>query len=164
MNKLVRKLPDNVQLLMLQEAGKTHQEIADEYHTTRQAVTWRFNEMEKYSRGPLRQVTESIPWDISDRDLKRKVWKQEPYMGLRAFVQSRLGAEVGRRAELALKAFRNRVSRGEVLALDAERGVHYVSREPADGNLVIRWPADMPQDDEQVKLFELEAPEESSQA
>ncbi|MFJ3634642.1 hypothetical protein [Streptomyces sp. NPDC090112] len=162
MDKLIRKLPDNVQLLMLQEAGKSHQEIADEYRTTRQAVTWRFNEMEKYSRGPLKQVTESIPWDISDRDLKRKVWKQEPYMGLRAYVQTRLGAEVGPRAELALKAFRNRIARGEVLALDPVRGVHYVPRDPSDGNLVIRWPADVPRDDDRAALFELPQPEADS--
>ncbi|MCY0941900.1 hypothetical protein [Streptomyces antarcticus] len=154
----MRKLPDNVELLKLQEAGLTHQEIADRFAATRQAVTLRFNEMQKYSRGPLRKVTESIPWDLSDPVLKRKVWSQEPYMGLRAFVQGRLGAEVGRRSELALKAFLNRVTKGEVLCLDSERGVHYVPRDPQqDGDLiVIRWPAGVPRD-ERWRLFELPA-------
>lgn len=158
------KLPDNVELLKLQEADLSHQEIADRFGVTRQAVTWRFNQLNKFSRGPLRKVSECIPWDLSDPRLKRKVWSQEPYMGLRAFIQTRLGAEVGRRSELALKAFLNRIAKGEVLTLDPEHGVHYVQRDPErDGALVIRWPAEVSRD-ERAKLFERDAGEESRSA
>ncbi|MGW2919511.1 hypothetical protein ACWDBF_16810 [Streptomyces angustmyceticus] len=157
-------LPDNVDLLKLEEAGLTHAEIAKQYNVTRQAVTWRFTNMGEYKRGPLQDVTANLPWDLANHPAKEKLWRQQPFLGLRAFVRERLGAEVSPRSQLALRAFLNRVEKGEVLAVDAAKGAHYVDRDPLrDGSLVIRWPDEVPKDG-RAMLFELAAGQTGSEA
>ncbi|MFF8367863.1 hypothetical protein ACF05W_03410 [Streptomyces lydicus] len=157
-------LPDNVGLLKLEEAGLTHAEIAEQYNVTRQAVTWRFNNMGEYKRGPLGDVTAKLPWDLANHPAKAKLRNQQPFLGLRAFLRERLGVEVSARSQLALRAFLNRVEKGEVLAVDDVLGAHYVKRDPVrDGSLVIRWPAGVEKDD-RVSLFELSAAQTGSEA
>lgn len=147
-------LPDNAELLKLEEAGLTHQEIAERYGVTRQAVTWRFNDMGEFKRGKLQDVTEAMPWALSDHPAKKALWKQAAFLGLRAFLRERLGMDVSDRSRQALKAFLNRVENGEVLTVE-DRGACYVARDrDLDGDLAIRWPADVPKD-ERVELFEL---------
>lgn len=150
-------LPDNLQLLKHEEQGMTHQEIADLYRVTRQAVTYRFNAMGEYKRGNLSGVSESLPWDFSayPPELKRKIWSQDTFLGLRTYVRLQLGETVSRRAQLSLRAFLNRVRSGDVLAVDMERGAHYVPRDVVrDGSLVVRWPEGVPRD-HRVSLLQL---------
>ncbi|MFB7782057.1 hypothetical protein ACFC1D_04970 [Streptomyces vinaceus] len=154
-------LPDNYRLLALEEAGLSHQQIADRYNVTRQAVTWRFdNHLKIKKRAHFQEVTSLMPWDVASHPAKDRLKGQAAFLGLRAYLRRRLDMEVSPRSEQALKAFLNRVSHGEVLAV-GDTGAHYVSREAADGNLVIRWPAGVPRYEERVELFQLELPEQS---
>ncbi|MEV6419047.1 helix-turn-helix domain-containing protein [Streptomyces sp. NPDC051662] len=158
-------LPDNAELLKREALGMSRAEIAAEFGVSRQAVAKRFNDMGKYSRGPIQDVTAALPWDIANHPAKKKLWAQQPYLGLRAFLRQRMGAEVSQRSQLALRAFLNHVVQGEVLDLHETQGAHYVPRDPErDGELVIRWPRSVPLDDERKALFRLkvvEAPPES---
>jgi hypothetical protein len=156
-----RVLPDNAKLLMMEAAGMTHAQIAETYKVSRQAVTKRFNAMGEYSQASNREVTAVIPWDLRNHPGKHRLKDSEEYQGLRAFLRERMGLPVSPRSRLALKWFMNHVESGEVLTLDAERGVRYVPREERDGSLVIRWPEDEPQD-ERTALFRLRAAQEAS--
>ncbi|MFD7552986.1 hypothetical protein ACFV9E_00390 [Streptomyces sp. NPDC059835] len=151
-------LPDNYKLLELEEAGFTHLQIAKQYGTTRQAVTYRFGEkLQMKKRAHFQEVTSLMPWDVASHPAKARLKQQAAFLGLRAYLRHRLDMEVSPRSAQAMKAFLNHVSNGEVLAVGAT-GAHYVRREATDGNLVIRWPADVPRHDEQLELFALEVP------
>ncbi|MFD8886436.1 hypothetical protein ACFV0H_28565 [Streptomyces erythrochromogenes] len=153
-------LPDNYELLALEEAGLSHQEIADKYHVTRQAVTWRFdNHLKIKKRAHFQEVTALMPWDVASHPAKDRLKQQAAFLGLRAYLRKRLDMDVSARSAQAMRAFLNRVSNGEVLAVGVT-GAHYVPREAADGNLVIRWPADEPRPEERLELFELEESEQ----
>jgi hypothetical protein len=157
-------LPDNAELLKLEAAGLTHSEIAKKYGVSRQAVTKRFNDMGEYRRGPLQDVTAVLPWDVANHPAKAKLWRQQPYVGLRALLRERMGAEVSPRSRAALRAFLNHVQNGEVLNLDDVQGAHYVPRDPErDGSLVVRWPEGVPQD-ERTPLFHLPAAQDADAA
>ncbi|MFD7605166.1 hypothetical protein ACFWAN_32625 [Streptomyces mirabilis] len=139
--------------MKLEEAGFSHAEIARRYDVSRQAVTKLYNNMGEYSRGPVRDITDALPWDIARHPAKEKFRDQDAYIGLRAFLRLKLGAEVSRRSQVSLSTFLNHVQNGEVLELHPVHGARYVKRDPMiDGSLVIRWPEDVPQDD-RVDLF-----------
>ncbi|WP_030386517.1 hypothetical protein [Streptomyces sp. NRRL S-241] len=154
-------LPDNYELLALDEAGFTHEQIAAQYKVTRQAVTWRFDHHLKIKkRAHFQEVTSLMPWDVAAHPAKARLKQQAAFLGLRAYLRSRLDMEVSPRSAQAMKAFLNRVANGEVLAV-GPMGAHYVPREPADGNLVVRWPADAPRHEERLELFELQVSEQN---
>ncbi|MDQ1016682.1 hypothetical protein QFZ43_003231 [Streptomyces afghaniensis] len=156
-----RVLPDNAKLLMLDAAGLTHAQIADEYKVSRQAVTKRFNAMGEYSQASNREVTAALPWDLRSHPAKGRLKDSEEYLGLRAFLRERMNLPVSPRSRLALKSFMNHIERGEVFDLDQVKGVRYVRRERRDGSLVIRWPEGVPQD-ERTALFRLSPAHEAS--
>lgn len=148
-----RLLPTDVELLKLEAAGFSHQAIADQYGVSRQAVTKRFNLMDKYARQAFKDVTNVLPWDVANYHDKDELKNSEAFTGLRAYVRQRMGGEVSPRSELALRTFWNHLESGEVLTLDPVQGVCWVRREPErDGSLVIRWPEDVPRD-ERTSLF-----------
>ncbi len=127
------------------------------YDVTRQAVTKRFNEMEVYKRGDFSKLNRVLPWDFSkySDSAKRKIWSQAPMMGLRNYVRQQLGEPISARGLESLNAFLRRVSAGEVLAVNAEEGAHYVPRDAEkDGALVVRWP-DKEQKDGRAELLKL---------
>jgi hypothetical protein len=100
------------------------------------------------------RVAAVLPWDVANHPAKERLWSQQPYLGLRAFLRDRMGLEVSPRSQIALRAFLNHVRAGDVLALDDAQGAHYVPQDPAkDGALVIRWPEGVPRD-ERVGFFE----------
>ncbi|MFB7027170.1 MULTISPECIES: helix-turn-helix domain-containing protein [unclassified Streptomyces] len=147
------KLPSDNELLKLEAAGLTHKQIAEEFQVSRQAVTKRFNNMDRYARQEYRDVTPLLPWDLTVHPDKDAISKHESMMGLRAFLRQRAQGTVTPRSELALRAFLAHVLAGQVLELDPRRGVQWVRRdEGRDGSLVIRWPEGVPQD-ERTKLF-----------
>jgi hypothetical protein len=142
------KLPSDAELLKKEAAGLSHAEIAAEFGVTRQAVTKRFNLMDRYARQEYRDVAKVLPWDLASLPAKDVIHNDESFMGLRAFVRQRMGAEVSARSRLALRTFMNHVEAGEVLTLDPVQGVRWVSRgSEGDEPLVIRWPEGEPRDD-----------------
>lgn len=151
------KLPEDSELLKLEAAGLTHQEIGKKYDVSRQAVTKRFNAMDKYARQEYRDVTPLLPWDVKTYPAKDAISRDESMIGLRAFLRQRAGNTLTARAELALKVFWFHVQAGEVLNLDPVQGVQWVPRdEKRDGSLVIRWPEDVPRD-ERTEMFRFAA-------
>ncbi len=147
------KLPSDAELLKLEAAGLTHKEIGVKFGVSRQAVTKRFNGMDKYARQEYRDVAKVLPWDLEDFPDKDALKNSEAFTGLRAYVRGRMGGGVSPRSELALRTFWNHLTAGEVLALDDVQGAHWVRRDPErDKDLVIRWPEDVPQD-ERMGLF-----------
>lgn len=147
------KLPSDVELLKREAAGLSHAEIGAEFDVSRQAVTKRFNKMDRYARQAYRDVTNVLPWDLTDFPDKDALKNSEAFTGLRAYVRQRMGGEVSPRTELALRTFWNHLDAGEVLALDKVQGAHWVRRDPErDKDLVIRWPEGTPQD-ERMGLF-----------
>jgi hypothetical protein len=141
-------LPSDTELAKLQEAGLSHQEIADRFNVSRQAVTKRFNNMGEFVRAVTRDVAAVLPWDLSQHPAKSKLKDSVHYLGLRAFVRQELGFEVSNRGKRALTTFTNHVRAGEVLELDEVLGFVWAPYVPArDGDLVIRWPKSVPQDD-----------------
>ncbi|MEU9404764.1 hypothetical protein AB0E08_03475 [Streptomyces sp. NPDC048281] len=152
-----RTLPDNAELLKLEEAGLSHAEIAAMHDVSRQAVTKLFNNMGEYVRGPVQAITDALPWDIAALPAKDRLRDQDAYIGLRAFVREQLGADVSPRSQVSLRAFLNHIANGEVLELDPNHGARYVKRDPQrDESLVIRWPAEVPRD-ARTDLFRLRA-------
>ncbi|WP_369272402.1 hypothetical protein AB5J55_22560 [Streptomyces sp. R11] len=142
------KLPSDAELLKKEAAGLSHAEIAAEFGVTRQAVTKRFNLMDRYARQEYRDVAKVLPWDLASLPAKDVIHNDESFMGLRAFVRQRMGAEVSVRSQLALRTFLNHLNAGEVLTLDPVQGVQWVKRDPQrDGPLAIRWPEGEPWDD-----------------
>ncbi|WP_338781754.1 hypothetical protein [Streptomyces sp. DG1A-41] len=143
----------------------THQEIADIYGVTRQAVTKRFNlDMGEYKRGRLQDVTKALPWDLAAHPAKSKLKDQESFLGLRAFLRAKLGITLSDRSKQALRAFLNHIMSGEVLTLDDAQGARYVRRDVRDiPDLVIRWPEDVPRDD-RMGLFRLSPAQQTSVA
>ncbi|MGQ5602961.1 hypothetical protein [Streptomyces sp. EKS3.2] len=142
------KLPSDAELLKREAAGLSHAEIAAEFGVTRQAVTKRFNLMEKYARQEYREVTNVLPWDLAQHSDKDGLKNSEAFTGLRAYVRQRMGGEVSPRSELALRTFWNHLESGEVLTLDPVQGARWVRRDPErDDDLVIRWPDDVDQDE-----------------
>ncbi|MEU5577793.1 hypothetical protein ABZ791_10675 [Streptomyces huasconensis] len=149
-----RLLPkEDIELLKLEALGLSYVEIAKQYGVSRQAVQKRFGLMGVYVRAAHRSVTEILPWDLSDHPAKDKIKRSESFMGLRAFIRKRVGAEVSDRSELALRTFMNHVRADEVLHLDPVTGPVWVRRNSKDGTMVIRWPEDVTRD-ERVQLFE----------
>lgn len=147
------KLPSDAELLKREAAGLTHKEIADEFHVSRQAVTKRFNDMDRYARAEYRDVARVLPWNIAEHPAKDSIHKDESFMGLRAYVRERMGAVVSPRSLLALRTFRKHVEAGEVLTLDPIQGAQWVRRDSErDESLVIRWPEGVPKD-ERAALF-----------
>ncbi|MER6086548.1 hypothetical protein [Streptomyces bluensis] len=148
-------LPDNAQLMKLESAGLSHEQIAEKYGVSRQAVTKRFNDMGEYSQRPLQDVTAALPWDIASYPSKDKLKHSRAFLGLRAFLRERMGFEVSaERSREALRVFLDHVQAGEVLELHPGEGARYVSRRKSDGSLVIRWPDDVPED-ARTDLFRL---------
>ncbi|MGW0575789.1 hypothetical protein ACWD25_07420 [Streptomyces sp. NPDC002920] len=160
-----RTLPDNAELLKLEEAGVSHAEIAAEYGVSRQAVTKLYNNMGTYLTEPVVQdVTSALPWDLAKLPAKSKLRDQDAYIGLRAFLRQQMGAEVSPRSQVSLRAFLNHVADGEVLELHRDHGARWVKRDPVrDGSLVIRWPEDVPQD-HRTDFFRLRPVQEHSSA
>ncbi|MFE6226885.1 hypothetical protein [Streptomyces sp. NPDC057854] len=151
------KLPGDSELLRLEAAGLTHAEIAARYDVSRQAVTKRFNQMDRYPRQQFRDVTAVLPWDISTYPAKHEITHNESMIGLRAFLLQQAGSELSGRHTLALRVFTSHVKAGEVLELDPVQGLRWVQRdEVRDGSLVIRWPEGVPQD-ERTAMFRLPA-------
>ncbi|MCX5009154.1 DUF6192 family protein [Streptomyces sp. NBC_00638] len=89
-------------------------------------------------------ISNALPWDIEHHPGKRRLINQAPFRGLRYYLRKRMGEPLSERAEMDLRAFRNRVEEGHVLALVEGDGFVYVPREERDGDLVIRWPEDTP--------------------
>ncbi|MEV5913358.1 hypothetical protein AB0M00_31210 [Streptomyces chartreusis] len=151
------KLPNDVELLKREAAGLSHAEIAAEFDVSRQAVTKRFNAMEKYARQEYREVAKLLPWDLTIHPERDAISKDESFMGLRAWVRQRLGYKVSARSELALRVFWAHLDAGEVLELDPAQGVQWVRRDPErDKDLVVRWPNGVDHD-ERTKLFRFTA-------
>jgi hypothetical protein len=147
------KLPEDSELLKLEAAGFTHAEIGAQFGVSRQAVTKRFNAMDRYARQEYRDITPMLPWDLTTHPAKDAISKDESMIGLRAFLRQRMNTKVTKRSELALHVFWFHIKAGEVLDLDPVQGVRWVQRdEKRDGSLVIRWPEGVPQD-ERTELF-----------
>lgn len=138
-------LPESdLELQQLLSAGLTGVEIARSYHVTPEAVYKRFDKMGIKHKGPESPVTAVLPWDIANHPEKRRLTNQAPFRGLRYYLMRRMGQSLSERAEADLKAFLNRVRNGDVLELAEGAGFRYVSRQPSDGRLVIRWPDGIP--------------------
>ncbi|WP_406305792.1 hypothetical protein OHA61_30805 [Streptomyces sp. NBC_00885] len=148
-------LPDNLTLLKLEAAGKTHDQIAEEYKVTRQAVTYRFNQLERYKKGPKALLLSILPWDISERPDKKRLSNQVGFEGLRNFLKKRTGQDLSPRGQESLRAFLGHMEAGEVLTLDEELGFVYVERVSDDGNLVIRWPEGEEREKPSPKVVEM---------
>ncbi|MEU6704736.1 hypothetical protein [Streptomyces wuyuanensis] len=156
-------LPDDLELRKLSAAGKTDQEIADDYGVTSQAVAYRLNRLGVFRKGPRTAVLQSMPWDLSCHPRKRELTRQRTFLGLRYFVMKRLGQDVSENAERDLRYFMHHVINGEVLTLHPERGFVYVPRATEDGSLVVRWPADRELTDVLRAIYELR-PDETGES
>lgn len=152
---MVGTLPDNLELLTLDAAGKSHQEIADKFGVTRQAVQKRFSAMGLHIKGPKGRLAASLPWDIAGREDKRRLKNSTPFHGLRAFLRVRFGEQLTARSQVALSHFESHLKAGEVLALFDGEGFVYVPRRAADGDLVVRWPKGATRTPAQDALFAL---------
>ncbi|MGW6597899.1 hypothetical protein [Streptomyces sp. NPDC055036] len=154
-------LPDNLELLKLEAAGLSRAEIAKKFKVTHQAVSYRLGKIGEHKRiSGVSKAISLLPWDLSQRDNKKKLAGQASFAGLRTLLRARLGEDVSDRAREDLRAFLNHVSTGKVLTLDDRLGFIYIPREEFDGNMVIRWPKRAPRTAENLRYFELPKHEE----
>ncbi|MGN7135816.1 hypothetical protein [Streptomyces pseudogriseolus] len=138
---------------MHEAAGLSHEQIAEMYGVTRQAVTKRFGDMGEYRRAQFQDVNALLPWDVAHHPLKHKLKQQSGYLGLRAFLRKQLGQTLSPRSQAAMRRFLAHVEAGEVLDLDEIQGAHFVKTDQMrDGSLVVRWPLGVPKD-ERSELF-----------
>ncbi|MFC4501737.1 MULTISPECIES: hypothetical protein [Streptomyces] len=159
-------LPESdLELRKLLSAGFNGEAIAARYNVGPSAVYNRFNRMGISLKGPGSPVSSALPWDIARHPDKRRLTNQAPFRGLRYFLQKRMGEKLSERAELDLRAFLNKVRSGYVLALQDDVGFAYVPREDRDGNLVVRWPTRIREDDPRATLFvDCQSPAEGAPA
>ncbi|WP_145500896.1 hypothetical protein [Streptomyces sp. CFMR 7] len=144
-------LPDNLTLQKLLMQKLTPDEIAKRYGVTRAAVTYRMrHHLKTYTYTTKSPVLSQMPWDLADLPNRAELMVVGSFRGLRRLVAHRLD---GQAPDLYMRAFLNRVARGEVLALvDGEWA--YVPRSEEDGDLVVRWPDGAPAPTEiQKQLF-----------
>ncbi|MFD0407307.1 hypothetical protein DR950_36185 [Kitasatospora xanthocidica] len=148
-------LPDDRELLKMAQRGMTHEEIGNLYGVTKQAVNKRLRALGYSSKPIARAVAELLPWDVEKEH--RKALR---YVNLRYWMRMQLGDE-------EVPAVRQRDGRNYayllavkevVLDYDAATGWSEVPRQPSDGRLAIRWPADAPEPSEEARKA-LELPE-----
>lgn len=150
-------LPNNLELQKLVSAGLTQPEIAEMFHVSQQAVSYRMTGLGTYAKGSSAPITAAMPWDLTTRADKYRLTNQAAYRGLRYFVGWRMGdpKKLSDRAKKDLRLFLAKVEDGYVLTLDETSGFTYVVREESDGPLVVRWPAEAPREGEKLALFSL---------
>ncbi|MFB8199404.1 hypothetical protein [Kitasatospora purpeofusca] len=157
------KLPSDSELSEMFIKGRTDTEIAKEFGTTRQAVSYKRSRLGYNVR----------PFSTRANDLISRVWKVQvlpdkapgshnqtgPMQALRVWLRLQLGdPSLSEKQRRAASGFEDRLRRElVVLAYDRQsvKGFYYLPREPGDGQLVIRWPEGVPRDLEAEKYLTL---------
>ncbi|MEV5883107.1 hypothetical protein AB0L74_10380 [Streptomyces sp. NPDC052020] len=140
------KLPDDHTLVKLLRKGLSNQEIAKAYGVTVQAVGWRFARMNIQRRPYSRTAAAILNAAYPSSEFNRTEYTQM-YLGrsLIYFLRWRLGDDLsGVPLRRAKKVAADARDRDAVLHLDvtnAESSWVWLPREPADGQLILRWPA-----------------------
>ncbi|MFC9591509.1 hypothetical protein ACFTUC_17175 [Streptomyces sp. NPDC056944] len=140
------KLPDDETLRKYFRDGLSDREIADMHGCSYQAVNLRFTKM-GLERKPYKNIASAIleaAWPSSQ--YSREKFRFNRVRDLTSYMRWRLGdpnltEKQRERAEYFMGRLRGE---GEILALvwSEENPWVYLPREPSDGRLVIRWPAD----------------------
>ncbi|MET8702722.1 hypothetical protein ABZW10_28250 [Kitasatospora sp. NPDC004723] len=155
------KLPSDSELSERFIKGKTDSEIAAEFGTTRQAVSYQRNKLGFQVR----------PFVTRANDIISRVWKVQVLpdsqpgshhqtslsQSLRVWLRLQLGdPSLSARQRQAAINFETRLREQHVvLVYDPDGGFDLVPREPTDGDSVIRWPDQRPRDPEAVKYLSL---------
>jgi transcriptional regulator with XRE-family HTH domain len=133
-----RTLPDDWVLLQMRDAeGYTGKEIASRYGVTPQAVSKRFQKMNRPGQLNLREI---LPWQVRERD-------QGLYAAMRLVsqIKERKGEELSDTSLKRLRSWQERLRRDQVVLdytqVDVGSPWQYVPRIAEDHRLVIRWPA-----------------------
>lgn len=140
-----RTLPDNEQIIQHLRDDWTYQQIADEYGTTREAVSAL---VARYRLAPPKvgRHHEFIPWTIAPEHRR-----DAPLRKLRYYSRRMQGEELTAAEEKALDNWLAEMNswinpdtglRGVVLAYSREDGWYYVPRELDDGDGIVRQPSE----------------------
>ncbi|MEU1071543.1 MULTISPECIES: hypothetical protein [unclassified Streptomyces] len=154
-----KRLPDFNTLVRLSQRGLSDDAIGKEYGTTGQAVN-KALVLGGYRRTTtVKLVNELIPWDVKTTKGVAQAGETShhntyPCKLLRAYMRTRLGDETITKANITdADRFAGRLRRENVvLDYDREKGFSYVPRTPKDGNLALRWPADVPLPEDETHL------------
>jgi hypothetical protein len=139
-----RILPDDSLLLRERDfEGLTLEEIAAKHNVSKAAVSKAFTRMGRpFGSHAAMDFKEIIPWSI-----QRPHQSLDASVRLRAHIKFRSGLEVPESAKRRLENWWLRM-RDERTVLtyreDASPFWHYVPRKASDGNMIVRWPEDMP--------------------
>jgi hypothetical protein len=134
-------LPDDYVLLRERDfEGLSLEEIAARHKVSKSAVSQRFTNMGRPFGGNAPVDYQSIiPWKI-----ERAHMPLDAAVRLRSHVRHASGIELTEAAQRRLDNWHNRLrALGSVLTYspEADPPFQYVPRVPADGDLMIRWPA-----------------------
>ncbi|MEW1672029.1 hypothetical protein AB0O47_02095 [Streptomyces noursei] len=170
------KLPSDAVLVKMFHLGLSDDEIAAEYGVQRQAVNWRFMQMDPpLHRKPIAiRVTEMVNkiWDVkTDRSGVDTHHNKYAFKNLKVWLRLRLGDSVSASQQASAERFIRRLIRDNTV-VDYDRsspdGWQLVPRVPADGRRIIRWPAGQPLPDtamqRAMELPESNEPDAGSQS
>ncbi|MFB9346148.1 hypothetical protein ACFFUA_01510 [Streptomyces heliomycini] len=143
------KLPDNDTLRKFYRDGISNKEIAAAFDVTIQAVNWRLSKMGLQRKPETFTATAILEAAYpTSKDFKRSEFTQlQRARELFCFIRWRLGDKTlsDRQLHMAERFCDYSRARDVVLALDPAQEKSpwvWLPREPADGQLVLRWPAD----------------------
>jgi hypothetical protein len=134
-----RTLPDNEQVVRHLRDGWTYQQIADEYGTSREAVSALVSR-HRLAPPKVGRHSEFIPWTIAPEHRRFAELRK-----LRYYSRRMQGEQLTHAEEKALDNWLREMDTGHpdfrvVVAYDRTVGWHYVEREPEDGDGIIRRP------------------------
>ncbi|MFI5802962.1 sigma factor-like helix-turn-helix DNA-binding protein [Streptomyces sp. NPDC051561] len=140
---------DDNTLIKLVVAGYTHQQIADAYGVSRQAVSQRLKG-KVVSRQTFPVIVDLLPWDLSSVPSRPALLRLHIYKGLRGYVSWLDGRSVSMEDFTARKTLINRLLKGEVVSFREGEKFVYEPRSDA-ANLVVAWPDIMGEPGPQVR-------------
>ncbi|MER6912250.1 hypothetical protein ABT354_11300 [Streptomyces sp. NPDC000594] len=162
------KLPSDAELVKLFHLGADDKALAEEYGVTVQAVNKRFVNLGLRKKPAALRANELVRsiWDVKTSREGPSHHNAYTVKALKVYLRSRLG-DTGlsqtqqREAEWLIGRL---VRDNTVVTYDPENGWQYAPREPADGRMIVRWPAgkELPKEDLRQALTLPEPPEASS--
>lgn len=139
-----RTLPDDSLLLRERDfEGLTLEEIAARHNVTKAAVSKAFTKMGRpFGGNAAMDFREIIPWSIT-----RAHQSLDASVRLRSHIKVRSGLEVPESAQRRLENWWQRMRDEKTVLTYSQNEAspwHYVPREVSDGDMIVRWPEDMP--------------------
>jgi transcriptional regulator with XRE-family HTH domain len=151
---MTSRTPDFITLQKYRAAtNKSFAQIGKDFGVSRQYISYLYNQAAQGARPTAPMIKDLLPWDIASHPAKARIGRQEPYVGLRAFLRQQLGEELSARSRVSLNGFYRHLREHKVLELSAD-GLSWVPRRPEDGNLVVRWPKEAEMDG-RAEFFQL---------